>query len=81
MAKDFKFKRQNFTGLQQLARSIFIDYGVVYIDQVHQQIKLTTTREKEQSSNSKSERQEDHMRSYSALRQHIRTNILVLCGP
>jgi hypothetical protein len=39
-------------GLQQLARRVFIDQGAVYIDQAHQQFKLTTTREKEQSSNS-----------------------------
>jgi hypothetical protein len=38
--------------LQQLIRKVFIDQGAVYIDQVHQQ-KLTTTREKEQSNNSK----------------------------
>jgi hypothetical protein len=61
MAKDFKFKRQDLTGLQQLARRVFIDQGAVYIDQVHQQFKLTITREKEQSSNNKSERQEDRM--------------------
>jgi hypothetical protein len=33
---------------------IFIEQGTVYIDQAHQQFRLTTTREKEQSSNSKS---------------------------
>jgi hypothetical protein len=40
--------------LQQLTRRVFIDEGAVYIDQAHQQFKLTTTVEKEQSSNSKS---------------------------
>jgi hypothetical protein len=53
----------------------------VYIDQAHQQFKLTTTREEEQNSNSKSERQENRIWCYSALRQHIRTNIPILCGP
>jgi hypothetical protein len=28
--------RQDFTGLQQLARRVFIDQGAVYIDQAHQ---------------------------------------------
>jgi hypothetical protein len=56
MAKNFKLNAKTFTGLQQLARRVLIDQGAIYIDQAHQQFKLTTTREKKQSSNSKSER-------------------------
>jgi hypothetical protein len=52
MAKDFKLNAKT---------SLVYNNSPVYIDQAHQQFKLTTTREKEQSSNRKSERQEDRM--------------------
>jgi hypothetical protein len=38
MATKLQALHQDFTGLQQLTRRVFIDQEAVYIDQVHQQI-------------------------------------------
>jgi hypothetical protein len=45
---DYKLQalHQDFTGLQQLARRVFIDQGAVYIDQLHQQIQLDSHQRK-----------------------------------
>jgi hypothetical protein len=55
---DYKLQalHQDFTGLQQLIRRVFIDQEVVYIVQVYQRIQPDSHQEKVQSSKSKPEK-------------------------